>query len=70
MTMNMELCIISLQQQKKQGLSPSAGIQVGCCLSVCVQEGESGALLCTQLDAVGRSLTSQEVPDQLDLTVL
>lgn len=52
-------------------LLPSAGIQTGCgCLAVCVQEGQSRALLCTQLDAVRRSLAGQEVPDQLNLTVL
>lgn len=53
-------------------LLPSAGIQVGCCwcLAVWVQEGQSWALLCTQLDAVTGSFTGQEVPDQLNLTVL
>lgn len=51
-------------------LLPSAGVQVGCCMTVCVQEGQSRALLGTQLDAVCGSLTGQEVPDQLNLTVL
>lgn len=51
-------------------LLPSAGVQVGRCLTVCVQEAKSRALLRTQLDAVGWPLGGQELPDQLNLSVL
>lgn len=49
---------------------PSACVQVGRCLTVSVQECQSWPLLCTQLEAVCGSLTGQEVPDQLNLTIL
>lgn len=49
---------------------PSAGIKAGCCLTVGAEEGQSWALLCTQLDAVGGSLAGEEVTNQLNLTVL
>lgn len=48
----------------------SAGVKVGRCLTVCVQEAKSRALLRTQLDAVGWPLRGQELPDQLNLPVL
>lgn len=51
-------------------LLPSAGVQVGRRLTVCVQEAKSRALLRTQLDAVGWPLGGQELPDQLNLSVL
>lgn len=49
---------------------PAAGVKVGRCLTVCVQEAKSRALLRTQLDAVGRPLRGQQLPDQLNLSVL
>lgn len=49
---------------------PAAGVKVGRCLTVCVQEAKGRALLRTQLDAVGRALRGQQLPDQLNLSVL
>ena len=49
---------------------PAAGVHVRYSVRSCIEEGECGALLLIQLDAVGGTLADQKLPDQLDLTIL